>query len=78
MQPHAQNTRCPVLDVKKVNNDAVYGGRLDNRVVRSIDGIEDALAYLENWPESDRGPRYFVAINALETGSINPDEAKPY
>lgn len=44
--------------------------------VRSIDGIEDALAYLENWPASDRGPRYFVALSALESakmGLINPD-----
>ncbi|MEI5682519.1 DUF982 domain-containing protein [Mesorhizobium sp. CCNWLW179-1] len=48
--------------------------------VRSIDTVDDAIIYLADWPARDRGPLYFVAVNALESaksGSIPADEAKP-
>jgi hypothetical protein len=47
--------------------------------VRPLGSIEEAQLYLEQWPDRQRGPFYYLAAHALrvaQTGQIEPDEAK--
>lgn len=47
--------------------------------VRSINSIEEAIAFLANWPITERGALFHAAASSVESakaGSISPEEAK--
>jgi hypothetical protein len=47
--------------------------------IRSVGSVEEAMAFLANWPVMERGPLYYVAANSIESarvGAITPDDAR--
>jgi hypothetical protein len=47
--------------------------------VSPISSVEEALAFIKEWPVDKRGPLYFVASNSLQSAvskSIAADEAR--